>query len=61
MKRLLPCLVILLMAPLLGVGCATSSGGGRQSAGTSPNSTGSPTSPPGQVYTPPVAVPQSNP
>jgi hypothetical protein len=45
MKRLLPCLVILLMAPLLGVGCATSTNSsGRQQQ---------PTSPPGQVYSPP--------
>ncbi len=54
MKRLLPCLVILLMAPLLGVGCATSTNSsGRQQQ--------TPTSPPGQVYSPPVAVPSSNP
>jgi len=61
MKRLLSCSAILLMVSLLGVGCATSSGGGRQSTGTSTNSSGSPTSPPGEVYTPPVAVPPSNP
>jgi hypothetical protein len=57
MKRLLPCLLILLMASLLGTGCASSSGRGNQPTGTS----ASPTPPPGEVYTPPVAVPPSNP
>jgi len=61
MKHWLPCLAILMMALLLSAGCATSSGGGHQSTGMSPNSAGGPTSPPGQVYTQPVAVPPSNP
>jgi predicted small secreted protein len=55
MKRLLPCLMILLGVSLLGAGCATSSGGGQQSSSVTP------TSPPGEVYTPAVAVPPSSP
>lgn len=58
MKRMLPCLAILLMAVLSSTGCATSSGGGRQSAGAN-SSVNAP--PPGQVYTPAVAVPPANP
>jgi predicted small secreted protein len=61
MKRLLPCLMILLGVSLLGAGCATNSGGGQPSTGTSTGSSAPPTSPPGEVYTPPVAVPPSNP
>ena len=53
MKCLLACLSILLMALLLGVGCATSSGGGCQSTAKTP--------PPGGGYSTPVAVPPSNP
>ena len=61
MKRWLTCLSILLMASLLVVGCATNSGANRQSKGTSANPGGNSTPPPGQVYTPAVAAPPSNP
>jgi hypothetical protein len=61
MKRLLPCLWILLATLLLGIGCATNSGGGSQSPATTANSSSSPTSPPGEVYTQPVAVPPATP
>jgi uncharacterized lipoprotein YajG len=55
MKRLLRGLAILSVASLLLAGCATKSDSSRQSKGTSA------TPPPGEVYTPPVAAPQSNP
>lgn len=61
MRRLLTCLAILLMAGLLGAGCATSSGGGRQSKNGGTNSSGSTPPPQGEVYTPAVAVPPANP
>ncbi|MGD1020552.1 MAG: hypothetical protein ABSA12_14660 [Verrucomicrobiia bacterium] len=61
MKRILPWLAILLVASVLGVGCATSSGGGHQPVGTSANSGSNQTPPPAEVHTPTVGVPPSNP
>ena len=65
MKRLLPGLATVSMIALLSMGCATSSTGGSKSANTTTNpSVAQPTataSPNGEVYTPAVAAPQTNP
>jgi len=61
MKGLLHGLAILSLASLLLAGCATNSDSSRQSKGTSANPSGNAAPPPGEVYTPPVAAPQSNP
>ena len=57
MKGLRHSLAILSMASLLLAGCATNSGIKAQPKGTSGNAVPAP----GDVYTPPVAAPTSNP